>query len=126
MRILIVDDDHFILQTLAAVLEGEGHSIAACTGGQQGIDAFNLAQAGDPPYSLVITDASMPEVDGHQLVAAVKASSPSTPVILFTGSLQAAESRNYESFKEDPVLSKPPNMSELRLAVARFSGRMTA
>jgi CheY-like chemotaxis protein len=120
MRILIVDDDSFILQTLQAVLEGEGHSITACNGGQQGIDAFNLAQAGDVPYSLVITDAGMPEVDGQQLIAAVKASSPSTPVILFTGSLQPPASRADESVKEDLVLAKPPNMKELRAAVARF------
>ena len=121
MRILIVDDDPLVLQTLQAILEAEGHSVTASSGGQEGLDAFKLAQIGLDPFGLVITDAGMPNVDGYRVVTVVKEISPSTPVIMFTGSPKRSISRDDDSFQEDLVLAKPPNMRELRAAVARFA-----
>jgi CheY-like chemotaxis protein len=60
----------------------------------------------------------MPYVDGRRVAAAVKAVSPSTPVILLTGWGQrlAGENDHHEHF--DKVLCKPPKLNDLRTAVA--------
>jgi DNA-binding response OmpR family regulator len=124
MRILVVDDDPLILQTLQAFLDLEGHSVTTRGGGRAGIDAFNLAEAVRDPFGLVITDASMPHVDGRRVVKAVKETSPSTPVILFTGS--APQYPNDESLQADFVLMKPANMKELRAVVRVAAVRSNA
>jgi len=46
LRILLVDDDPILLQSLRDTLEGDGHSITAAGGGQAGIDAFTRRRLG--------------------------------------------------------------------------------
>lgn len=59
--------------------------VVTANGGQAGIDAFHTARKDGNDFSVVITDLGMPHVDGRRLAAAVKATSPPTPVILLTG-----------------------------------------
>src|SRR5687768_6731085 len=126
MRILIVDDDPLILESLQPILEAEGHSVTACCGGQDGIDAFKLARGGLDPYGLVITDARMPHVAGHRVVTAVKEMSPTTPVIILTGAPEQHVSGNDGPFREDFVLRKPADMRALRAAVRVAAARSRA
>jgi CheY-like chemotaxis protein len=62
----------------------------------------------------------MPYVDGRQVAAAVKASSPSTPVILLTGWGQRLTEEGEPPAGVDLVLRKPPKLQELRQAFAKF------
>jgi DNA-binding response OmpR family regulator len=117
MRILIVDDDPLILESLQPILEAEGHRVTASSGGREGIDAFKRARGGLNPYGLVITDARMPQVAGHRVVTAVKEMSPTTPVIVLTGDPEHYVPGNDGLFREDFILSKPADMRALRAAV---------
>jgi signal transduction histidine kinase/CHASE3 domain sensor protein len=116
LRILTVDDDPLIRQTLRALLEGDGHVVATADGGQSGIDAFKLAEGGEP-YDVVITDLGMPEVDGRRVASAVKAVRPSVPVILLTGWGQQLSEDSEAPPHVDRVLGKPPRLRELRAAL---------
>jgi DNA-binding response OmpR family regulator len=126
MRILIVDDDPLILESLQPILEAEGHRVTASNGGQAGIDAFKLARGGPNPYGLVITDARMPRVAGHRVVAAVKELSPTTPVIILTGAPEQYVPGNDGLFREDFILTKPADMRALRAAVSAAALRERA
>jgi CheY-like chemotaxis protein len=119
LRILVVDDDPLLLRSLQHTLEIDGHTVVAANGGQAGIDAFHAArQAGNLP-SLVITDLGMPHVDGRKLAAAVKAMSPSTPVIMLTGWGHRLVAEGDIPDQVDDLLSKPPKLADLRQALAR-------
>jgi PAS domain S-box-containing protein len=121
LRILVVDDDPLLLKSLQHTLETDGHVVIAANGGQAGIDAFHAAQQrGDLP-SLVITDLGMPHVDGRKLAAAVKAASPSTPVVLLTGWGHRLVAEGDIPDHVDQLLSKPPKLAELREALARHT-----
>ena len=120
MRILIVDDDSLILRVLWEALEADGHIVTATNGGRQAIDAFKLAWARDVTFDLVITDLGMPRVNGHRVAAALKQISPPTPVILLTGWGSAPIAGEQGFGKEDLILQKPPRLSDLRAAIARF------
>src|SRR6266436_7135914 len=85
LRILLVDDDPILLQSLRDTLEGDGHSITAAGGGQAGIDAFTAAVSGGTPFDVVVTDLGMPYVDGRKVAAAVRAASPMVPIVMLTG-----------------------------------------
>ncbi|HSV50926.1 MAG TPA: ATP-binding protein [Burkholderiaceae bacterium] len=119
-RILLVDDDPLMLKSLRDTLESEGHEVFAANGGQAGIDAFRAAQARGEIFEAVITDLGMPHVDGRKVAQAVKQASAATPVILLTGWGRRMVAEGDIPDHVDEVLSKPPKLRELRLALARL------
>jgi len=118
MHVLLVDDDPMLLQSLRDMLELDGHRVVAASGGEAGIEAFLKARQGQQPFGAVITDLGMPYVDGRKVASAVKASSPSTPVILLTGWGQRLTREGEVPLHVDRVLSKPPRLRELREALS--------
>jgi DNA-binding response OmpR family regulator len=123
LRVLLVDDDPALLESLRSSLTDEGHKVSSANGGQAGIDAFRDAQKGGKPFDIVITDLGMPYVDGRQVVASIRAMSPGTPIILLTGWGQHVAGENEGALQVDRVLGKPPRIRELRSALAELTGR---
>jgi signal transduction histidine kinase len=118
LRILIVDDDAVLLDSLARTLAEEGHAVTQANGGQAGVEAFLEAQRSQRPFAVVITDLGMPHVDGHRVASVVKAASPATPVFLLTGWGQGLPAEGGMPLHVDRVLTKPPKLRELREALA--------
>ncbi|HEY1393951.1 MAG TPA: PAS domain S-box protein [Methylibium sp.] len=118
LRLLVVDDDPVVLQSLGDVLRGDGHVVVAVSGGQAGIDAFTDAFHQGGAFSAVITDLGMPYVDGRRVASAVKRIAPSTPVLLITGWGQRMIAEGDIPEHVDRVLSKPARLGELREALA--------
>jgi len=122
LRILLVDDDPMLMQSLQDILTEDGHVITPAAGGQAGIDAFSAACRSGGIYDLVITDLGMPAVDGRKVAASIKALSRDTPVILLTGWGQRLIEEHDLPPHVDRVLSKPPRLPELRAAFAELTG----
>ncbi len=123
LRVLLVDDDPALLESLRSALQDEGHKVTTSNGGQAGIDAFRVAQRAGKPFDIVITDLGMPYVDGRQVVASVRAMSPGTPIILLTGWGQHVVNEQDRPPQVDRLLGKPPRIRELRNALAELTGR---
>jgi NO-binding membrane sensor protein with MHYT domain/nitrogen-specific signal transduction histidine kinase/ActR/RegA family two-component response regulator len=119
LRILVVDDDPLVLQSLRDTLEAEGHGVTTADGGQAGIDAFLAAQAQGNTFPVVITDLGMPYVDGRKVSSAVKTAASGTIILLLTGWGQRLIAEGDIPPQVDRVLSKPPKLRELREALAR-------
>ncbi len=117
-RLLLVDDDPLIVESLSNTLSADGHTVVAVDGGQAGIDAFTTSLSQVDRFALVITDLGMPYVDGRRVAAAIKAASPSTPVIMLTGWGQRLVDDNEMPQNVDRVLNKPPKLADLRRALA--------
>jgi CheY-like chemotaxis protein len=81
-KILIVDDEPDIRDTLKDLFEDEGFLVELAGNGSEALDA--LSQRG--PHALVVLDLVMPQMDGCQLLAAMKADPQlaSIPIILST------------------------------------------
>jgi CheY-like chemotaxis protein/anti-sigma regulatory factor (Ser/Thr protein kinase) len=125
LRILLVDDDPLILRVLRATLEADGHVVATANGGQEGIDAFQLAEGGER-FDVVMTDLGMPKVDGNGVARAVKAMRGTAPVILLTGWGQRLVDEGEVPPGVDSVLSKPPRRQELRDTLRELRARLNA
>jgi signal transduction histidine kinase/CheY-like chemotaxis protein len=123
LRVLVIDDDPSLLESLRIALLDEGHKVTTANGGQAGIDAFQSAQKAGRLFDVVITDLRMPDVDGRQVVASVRAMSPGTPIILLTGWGQQVASDASRPLAVDRLLGKPPRIRELRAALAELTGR---
>lgn len=120
LKLLIVDDDPIILRSMRDVLETDGHVVTAADGGAAGIAAFAAAHDAGRRFDAVITDLGMPRMDGGRVARNIKAVSPSTPVILLTGWGERLKADDDAPAHVDRVLSKPPKLAELRLALAEF------
>lgn len=116
LRVLVVDDDPMLLNSLNDALGTEGHRVTTANGGQAGLDAFHAAQATDSPFDVVMTDLGMPYIDGRKVAELVKQVSPITPVILLTGWGRRLMANGEVPPQVDYVLSKPPKLRELREA----------
>jgi signal transduction histidine kinase/ActR/RegA family two-component response regulator len=122
LRLLIIDDDPMVIASVRAALESDGHEVDSADGGQAGIDAYMTALASAHPFSVVITDLSMPGVDGRAVAAAVKAACAATPVLLLTGWGRQLQDSVETPAHVDRVLSKPPRLLQLRQALAELTG----
>ncbi len=118
LRILLVDDDPMLIKSLQDTLQEDGHVVTATHGGQAGIDAFSASHRRGEAFDIVITDLGMPHVDGRKVATSIKSLSGTTPVILLTGWGQRLIATNDVPPHVDKVLSKPPRLQELRIAMS--------
>jgi signal transduction histidine kinase/ActR/RegA family two-component response regulator len=124
LRLLVIDDDPLVAQSLLHVLHHEGHTVITADGGQAGIDAFSAALQGAKPFDAVMTDLGMPYVDGRAVAAAIKKLAPRTPVLLLTGWGQRLRTEQNIPENVDRLLSKPPKLVELTAALAELTAEM--
>ena len=113
-RILLVDDDQIILDSLGGFLEAEGYDVALASTIRQATDCM-----GGGRFNLVITDVSMPESDGFELLRHIKGRYEEVVIIMITGygSIESA----VEAIKQGAYdyLTKPVIDDDVRLAVRR-------
>ena len=122
LRLLLIDDDFLVLNSLRDTLASEGHEVLTADGGQAGIELFLQQREAGTGFDVVLTDLGMPYVDGRQVARAIKAHSPAMPVILITGWGQRLVAEGEVPPNVDAVLSKPPKLREMRAALARLAG----
>ena len=123
LRILLVDDDPFVLDSLSTVLIGEGHFVVRSSAGPAAVVAVRDALTNHAPFQVVITDFAMPGMDGRTTARAIKAASPGTQVILLTGWGRRRADREVDA-EIDFVLTKPPQLAELHEALAYCSSSL--
>ncbi len=79
-RVLIVDDEPSLLETLEALFEREGFAVMTCPGGRKALECLG----GPEPPDLMISDIKMPGMDGIELLRAARRIDPHLPVVLIT------------------------------------------
>ena len=113
-RMLVVEDDAVARDLLCEILRGEGFEVEAVDDGAPAVE-----RAAEGRYDLVLTDVRMERVGGLEVLRAFTEKSPRTPVILITafgdvtGAMEAIGHGAYD------YVSKPFDVEELRLTVAR-------
>src|SRR5581483_11277456 len=113
-KILVVDDEHSVLITVAAILQQEGYSVDAFSDGAEALQALR-----DHTYDLVLTDLKMPGVDGLQILAEVRNCSPSTVTIMMTGYASMDSAIEAVQLGAFEYLLKPTEVPQLKLSVKR-------
>jgi PAS domain S-box-containing protein len=79
LRLLVVDDDFGVCQSLKGLLQKEGCIVETASSGKKGLELFEQKE-----FDLVLSDVVMPDIDGYELYCAVKKKTPQLPVILMT------------------------------------------
>ena len=110
-RILLVEDDLPLRRAMRRGLERCGHTVEVAA---DGLEGWQLIEAADPPYDLVISDSRMPRMPGRVLMAMILERCPATRVLGISG--EAGCDAGPEGIAS---LQKPFSLVELGRAVDR-------
>jgi DNA-binding NtrC family response regulator len=111
-KLLIVDDEKVIRQTLRDILEYEGYQIEEAEDGQAAIDMIKATN-----YDAVLCDIKMPKVDGIEVLEKSQEINPDIPFIMISGhgtidiAVEATKKGAYA------FITKPPDLNQLLLQV---------
>jgi DNA-binding NtrC family response regulator len=121
-KVLVIDDEQVVLDSVRRVLESEGIAVDATLSSRQG-----LAWALERRYDLVLTDVRMPEIGGMRVLRDVKRARPALPVVILTGYATVASAVQAMKLGAADYLEKPfaPDalVSTLRRAAASADQR---
>jgi len=109
-RILVVDDEKVIADTIVQILNRDGFIAEAAYGGQEAID-----KAKRTCPELVLSDVLMPDIDGVEAAITIRQQCPETRIVLFSGQAATVEilARARERGYTFELLPKPIHPTEL-------------
>ena len=107
-RILVVDDDVFVSEMLAEILASEGYRVETAEDGKAAL--VKLEQ--QPEISLVISDMNMPEMNGLELIEAIRKSGSEVPIIILTGNSEISVAIAALNKGANDYLMKDENINE--------------
>ena len=119
-RVLVVDDDLSIRRVCARVLGAEGWNVTLADNGRA---ALNELDASKVPFDCVLSDVNMPEVDGFELVRAMRTRDDDIPVLLMTGDPSLDGAVRAIDYGAVSYITKPFSQEALAAAVARAARR---
>jgi diguanylate cyclase (GGDEF)-like protein len=114
-RILVVDDDRLIRELVRDVLTPEGFRVVTVASATEALERMR----GEGPPEVVITDLSMREMDGLQLLEVIKTDFPKTDVIILTGYASLESALQAMRLGAADYLRKPVREPEIVYGVKR-------
>ena len=113
-NILIVDDEQSYRQLLSLVFDGDGHTMRTATNGREALRMLR-----EQPADLIISDVKMPDMDGIEMLRAVRETLPDLGVILMTAFASVETAREAFKLGADDFIQKPFDVEELKLIVRK-------
>jgi PAS domain S-box-containing protein len=112
LRILVIEDDDRVREVISEILSLSGHFVESVINGTQALTQLEKSE-----YDLVLTDLSMPDIDGWAVASAVRKRWKNSKVILLTG--YGNQIDNFEEQKDqiDGILAKPISMEDLNKTI---------
>jgi PAS domain S-box-containing protein len=118
-RVLLVDDEELILQTIGSALSALGLEVLTAGDGLEALEQFKEAM---PRPDLVLMDLTMPRLDGREAFQAMHDLDPSIPVILSSGFTERDSLRTLSGRGPAGFIQKPYRIKELRLLIQSLLG----
>lgn len=118
MRILIVEDETRLAETLRQLLEDQRYQVDTVYDGADGVD-YGLAGQ----YDLIILDVMLPKVDGFQVAQRLRAAHVSTPILMLTARDDVSDKISGLDCGADDYMTKPFDTGELMARVRALTRR---
>jgi two-component system cell cycle response regulator CpdR len=114
-RILLAEDDNDMRQFLTRALKNAGYDVVSFDNGKSAYDRLR-----EEPFSLLLSDIVMPEMDGIELARRATELDPDLKVMFITGFAAVALNPDSEAPRDASVLSKPFHLRDLVNEVERL------
>jgi two-component system cell cycle response regulator CpdR len=114
-RILLAEDDEDMRRFLVRALTKAGYEVVSFN---NGLDAYERLK--EEPFTLLLTDIVMPEMDGIELARRASELDPDLKIMFITGFAAVALNPDNQAPKDAKILSKPFHLRELVDEVARL------
>ncbi len=113
-RVLVIDDEQVVLDSVRRILEGEGMTVDTAQSSREG-----MAAALGRLYDIVLSDIRMPEIGGMKVLRDIKRARPSLPVVLITGFATVSSAVQAMKLGAADYIEKPFTPDALAAAVRR-------
>lgn len=114
-KVLLVDDESGVRETLGEMLEQDNCEVTLAANAEEAVLKFQKYRC-----DAVLTDLSMPGINGYELAKKIKAINPGIPVFLITGWNQLDRKFLASNKVIDGIIEKPFNMEQIRQQFNRF------
>jgi len=108
MRVLLVEDDPTILQSVKMMLESEGMVVDTSDLGEDGLEIGKVYE-----YDIIILDIMLPDIDGFEVLRRLRDSRIKTPVLILSGLTEPDKKVKGLGYGADDYLTKPFDKKEL-------------
>src|SRR5437660_9409260 len=119
-KLLIVDDEQGMRQLLSIVFGREGHDVRVAENGRRALELLRSREA-----DVIVSDVKMPDMDGIELLRAARELLPEVAVVLMTAFATVDTAREAFKLGADDFITKPFDVEELKLIVAKALERLT-
>ena len=113
-RILVVDDEKIIREGCSRILQKAGHEVSVASNGYEALEQIRRQ-----PFDIVLLDIKMPEMDGMQVMEALRGEIPNQLILVITGYATIETAVNAMKAGAYDLLLKPFSADAMRIAVDR-------
>jgi two-component system cell cycle response regulator CtrA len=108
MRVLLVEDDSSTAKSIELMLKSEGYVIDTTDLGEDGLDLGKIYD-----YDIIILDLMLPDMDGYEVLKALRDSKIKTPILILSGLTELDNKIKGLGYGADDYLTKPFDKREL-------------
>ena len=112
--ILVIDDELTVCRSCQKILNVDGYDVSIALSGYEGLEKFRKKD-----FDLAIVDLKMPDINGMQVVEAIKTEQPTTEVIIMTGYSTVASAVTGMKMGAADYIPKPFTPDEMLMAVKK-------
>jgi len=113
-NILVVDDELTVCRSCQKILNEDGYDVSIALSGYKGLESFRKKK-----FDLAIVDLKMPDINGMEVVEAIKTEQPGTEVIIMTGYSTVASAVTGMKLGAADYIPKPFTPNEMTMVVKK-------
>ncbi|MGZ3538956.1 MAG: response regulator, partial [Thermodesulfobacteriota bacterium] len=115
-RILVVDDEETVREMVSKIINLIGHEVVTTGNGREALEILR-----SQPFSIMITDVKMPEMDGFELMKVVRDQFPGTPIICMTAHGASYTYTDVVGVGATEYITKPITIDEMMAKLKRVN-----
>jgi two-component system cell cycle response regulator CtrA len=108
MRVLLIEDDRAIAQSIELMLNFESFNVYTTDVGEEGIDLGKLYD-----YDIILLDLNLPDISGFEVLRSLRVSKVMTPILILSGLAGIEDKVKGFGFGADDYMTKPFHKNEL-------------
>jgi two-component system, cell cycle response regulator CtrA len=108
MRVLLIEDDSSIAQSIELMLKSESFNVYTTDLGEEGVDLGRLYD-----YDIILLDLNLPDMSGFEVLRSLRVSKVKTPILILSGLAGIEDKVKALGFGADDYMTKPFHKSEL-------------